>query len=545
MTQTRTLNDKPQAGVQILHVGRRVATNLYESLRRTRPRTRQDLKNYVKVFLNINVPDTPICPEHNSPMDYLWHSFAADFPAEFRIENEECGIVNEHRTPSTEQITRGRRQATANAQRNTIYDIRYTNNDAVVWANRTGGKTELAAVATLLDCIFKPGCQVRILAGSGEQAGRMYEYLTQFVHNGFDEFLAGPVRKTKCKFVNGSAVEVLTQSPTSVRGQHVQKLRCDEVELFDEDVFAAAKFTTHSTKGIASAMEMISTMHRPYGLMHKIVSSAGQFATPVFKWCIWEVIERCADRNCSQCPLWGDCQGKAKNAAGYLKIDDCITQMRRSSRACWEAEMLCKRPSLENVVFDEFDPAVHMQPVDYNPNLPLYRTLDFGFVNPFVCLWIQVDEAGTVRVIDEYVRARATIDVHAEEMKTRTPCPEEKVAGTFCDPAGAGSNDVTGTSTVRELRTLGINTRYRRSTIAEGIELVRRAIRDGAGKSTLVISPRCPRLIEALQCYHYPDPPGGASELPLKDGLYDHSIDALRYFFVNYQHSRKTSSRRY
>jgi len=219
--------------------------------------------------------------------------------------------------------------------------------------------------------------------------------------------------------------------------------------------------------------------------------------------------------------------------------------MRRSSRAGWEAEMLCIKPSLDNVVFSEFDPAVHVRPVDYDPNLPLYRTLDFGFINPFVCLWIQVDHEGVVRVIDEYVRSRATIDVHAEQIKGRTPCTEEQVTATFCDPAGAGSNDVTGTSVVRELRALGIVTRFRRSSILEGIELIRRAIRSGDGSSTLVISPRCPRLIEALECYHYPDAGTAFGELPFKDGVYDHPIDALRYFFVNATHSTKTTTRRY
>jgi phage terminase large subunit len=220
--------------------------------------------------------------------------------------------------------------------------------------------------------------------------------------------------------------------------------------------------------------------------------------------------------------------------------------MRRSSRAAWESEMLCIRPSLDNVVFGEFDPALHVRPVDYDPSLPLYRTLDFGFVNPFVCLWLQVDHEGTVRVIDEYVRSRVTIDVHAAEVKSRTPCPEERVAATFCDPAGAGPNDITGTSAVRELRGFGITTKYRRSTILEGIELIRRAIRCGDGKNSLVISPNCPRLIEALQGYHYPDAaqtPGG--ELPLKDGVYDHPIDALRYFFINRQHGTPTTTRRY
>ncbi len=208
--------------------------------------------------------------------------------------------------------------------------------------------------------------------------------------------------------------------------------------------------------------------------------------------------------------------------------------------------MLCIKPSLENVVFAEFDPAVHVRAVDYDPNLPLYRSLDFGFVNPFVCLWIQVDADGLVRVFDEYVRSRATIDVHAEQVKTQTPCPEERVTATFCDPAGAGQSDITGTSVVRELRGLGIATRYRRSGLLEGIELIRRAIRSGDGTSSLVISPRCPRLIEAMQCYHYPDSGrAAAGELPLKDGLYDHPIDALRYFFVNHNRTDQATTRRY
>jgi hypothetical protein len=442
-------------------------------------------------------------------MDYLWHSFSADFV----------------------DVSHSKRNLQPNA-------------DAVIWANRAGGKTELAAVATLLDCIFKPNCQVRILGGSGEQATRMYEYLTVFLRSGLEHLLAGPVLKSKCWFKNGSAVEVLTQSPTSVRGQHIQKLRCDELELFDEDVFAAAKFTTQSSQNITAAMELISTMHRPYGLMQKVVSSAPHIGTPVFKWCIWEVIEKCVDRNCTRCPLSDDCQGRAKRADGYLRIDDCIAQMRRASRAGWEAEMLCKRPSRENVVFARFDPDIHVQSVDYDPNLPLYRALDFGFVNPFVCLWIQVGTDGDVHVIDEYVRSRATIDVHADEIKKRTPVAEEQVAATFCDPAGKSVNDVTGTSTVRELRTLGISVRSRRSSILEGIELIRRAVRSGSGQSTLIISSRCQRLIEAMQCYHYPHS-NATGELPLKDGLYDHPIDALRYFFVNYSHRSKTTTRRY
>jgi hypothetical protein len=486
---------------------------IYQALRQTRPANRRDLKNYVEVFLHLSIPDKKICPEHNPPLDYLWHSFNTDF--------------------SSNQISSLKHQ-----------EARIENADCIVWANRAGGKTELAAVATLLDCIFKPNCQTRILAGSGEQSFRLYEYFLSFLKDGFEKFLSAPARKERCTFANGSNVEVLTQSATSIRGQHTQKLRCDEVELFVEDVFNAAKFTTQSKDGILAAMEVISTMHRPYGLMQKLVADARKFDVPIFKWCIWETIEKCKDRSCSRCPLWQDCQGKAKHANGYLKIDDIITQMRRSSRAGFESEMLCLRPSLENAVFAEFDPAVHVKPVDYDANLPLYRSLDFGFINPFVCLWIQVDDEGTVRVIDEYIRSRATIDTHAQQITARTPCPETNVAATFCDPAGAGVNDITGTSAVRELRARNIKVRYRRSSILEGIELIRRAVRSGDGRSKLVVSPRCAKLIEALRCYHYPES-NAPDELPLKDGLYDHPIDALRYFFVNHDSRRTIIARKY
>ncbi|MEN6384424.1 MAG: terminase family protein [Phycisphaerales bacterium] len=476
---------------------------IYQSLQtliNNRPPTSADLEHYLSTYLHINIGNTKICPDHDSPLDYLWHSFNSDFDGS-------------------------------------------STGDCILWAPRGGGKTYLAAIATLLDSIFKPQCKTRILAGSQEQAQRMYEYFMSFVHDGFDDFLVKE-QKNKCRFSNGSNVQVLTQSMASIRGSHIHKLRCDEVELFKPQIFNAAKFTTKSNNGIVASMETLSTMHQPFGIMHDLVNNAQENGTKIFKWCVWEVIENCkADRNCSRCPLNSDCMGKAKNASGYLKIDDVITQMRRTSRAAFESEMLCLRPSLENVVFAEFDPDLHIAPVEYNPDLPLYRTIDFGFVNPFVCLWIQVDSSGTIRVIDEYVQSRRTIDAHADEIKFRKPYNENKVIMTFCDPAGAGVNDVTGTSPVSSLKAAGIKLRYRKSQILNGIELIRKALKTGERKSNFLVNPRCGRLIEAMQSYHFP--PTGSLEIPQKDGIYDHPIDALRYFFINYNFPNAAKTRKY
>jgi len=462
------------------------------------PTNRNELKRFVRSNLSVRIPDRRICREHSSPMDYLWHAFSA------------------------------------------------RKRDCIVWANRAGGKTYLAALATLLDCIFRQEFHIRILGGSKDQSAMMYQHFLSFLVPSFSDLLAGQIRKTSCHFSNGSSVQILTQSERNVRGQHVQRLRCDELDLFDRDVFNAAKFITESKGKHRGGMELLSTMHRPYGLMQEQVDKARSTmdgsSVAVFKWCVWEVVEKCRDRNCSACPLWCDCGGKAKKANGYLAIDDCLDFQRRSSRSAWECEMLCLRPSRENVVFADFNVRSHVRSFDYDPNLPLYRAIDFGYVNPFVCLFIQVDKFGIVRVVDEYVARTRTVSSNAQQVIKRTRVMEERVAATFCDPSGAARNDIDGSSAVKELRSSGIRVKYRKSSIHEGIELIRRQLLSGDGLSRLIISNNCPRLIEAMECYHYPDQPG---ELPVKDGVYDHPIDALRYFFVNYFRKGKTGSRPY
>ena len=84
--------------------------------------------------------------------------------------------------------------------------------------------------------------------------------------------------------------------------------------------------------------------------------------------------------------------------------------------------------------------------------------------------------------------------------------------------------------------------RYRASRISEGIEAIRHALRPASGEARLLIDPRCRGLIAALRAYRYPD---GGGENPHKDGVHDHPIDALRYYFVNTQAREAVRVRRY
>jgi hypothetical protein len=411
-------------------------------------------------------------------------------------------------------------------------DFKKGRHDCIVWANRAGGKTFLAAIATLLDALFKPGCQVRILGGSASQSSLMYQYIQGFLNLGFADYLEDEALKTKCRFANGSGVEILTQSATSVRGQHVQKLRCDEVELFDADVYEAAKFTTISTKDIKASMELLSTMHRPYGLMSKAVERAAKSGSRVYKWCIWETIERCKRRSCGDCPIRDDCGGLAHHACGYVPVDDVIAIASRSSLSSWKSEMLCRQPSRDNLVFPEFDAERCVKPAPPLYDGCLYQSIDFGYVNPFVCLWIMKRRDGATHVIDEYCHRRRTIMANALAVSNHAMIPQSDIMATYCDPAGKQADDITGSNAIREMGSIGFRMRYRASRITDGLELIRRDLLTAAGETKLYIDPRCVNLIEALSSYHYSEGerPG---ELPEKDGLYDHPIDALRYYYVN------------
>lgn len=89
--------------------------------RLVRPLDREGLRRWVGLYAGMHLPLAGVCERHGTPLDYLEHVF-------FEKEGE-----------------------------------------AVVWACRGGGKTMVGAVATLLDLLFKPGCQVRIIGGSREQ----------------------------------------------------------------------------------------------------------------------------------------------------------------------------------------------------------------------------------------------------------------------------------------------------------------------------------------------------------------------------------------
>ncbi|MEC9373938.1 MAG: hypothetical protein VYC34_08845, partial [Planctomycetota bacterium] len=469
------------------------------AIRDVRPETPEQLHRWLSLVLNLSIPAAPLIPSHSAPFHYLCHAFFEDKP------------------PSIPR-------------------------DCVVWAPRAGGKTFLGALATALDLLFKPGIEVRILAGSLEQSTRMHDHLRALFHSPLlSPFLDGPVTRRRLRLTNGSTAhqrsvaELLAQSETSVRGARPQKLRCDEVELFKPEVWRAAQLMprTRNCGGITAhaAVECFSTLHKPVGLMADLVASChpdaeGGPARTLFRWSVIDVLENCPPhRDCKTCPLLEDCDSRAKEARGHITIEDAIAMKRRVSNDTWQSEMLCIRPARQDLVFPEFNPELHVVHDDPPPTsgVPLCA-MDFGFRSPAVILWANLDDDGVLRILDEHVRGGVPIQRHIETLRA---APWPRPAWIAIDPAGTQTSDQTATSNAAILRRASYSLRIRRLPLHHGLSAIRARLDPAAGGPTLFIHARCKKLIAAFQQYRWP-PENPFASNPVKDGA-DHPIDALRY----------------
>lgn len=178
-----------------------------------------------------------------------------------------------------------------------------------------------------------------------------------------------------------------------------------------------------------------------------------------------------------------------------------------------------------------------------------YLGMDFGWSSPTAALFIQVNPADdNVYIFDEIGVTETTIHEMAKLIRAKNyrhwsyqalfsreygPEPTADPDKIFCDPAGDARSEALGTSSARELRELGFHVSYKNNRpgiIAEGLGIIRKWMLN----KKLWIHPRCINLTQAFEMYRYPEPKHGIqSEAPLKDGISDHWIDALRYFFLN------------
>lgn len=170
-----------------------------------------------------------------------------------------------------------------------------------------------------------------------------------------------------------------------------------------------------------------------------------------------------------------------------------------------------------------------INPIELEPYWRTFRSIDYGYINPFACLWFAVSHDGITYVIDEHYEAGKGLGSHAEALKRRKWVADY----TYIDPsANAHSREKNGIpySVVMELNDLGILC-IPASKSDRNVGISRVGELFNADK--IKIFKNCVNLIRELQDYRWKDATDlsvNAPEEPVKRN--DHACDALRYFIM-------------
>lgn len=188
----------------------------------------------------------------------------------------------------------------------------------------------------------------------------------------------------------------------------------------------------------------------------------------------------------------------------------------------------------EGAVYDEFDSRVHViDPFPIQLEWPRYRSIDFGYSNPFVCQWWARDDDGRLYLYREIYRTETLVEDHAEEIKQLGA--GERIQRTWAD------HDAEDRAT---LHRRGIMTTAARKDVSPGIQAVKRRLAlAGDGKPRLYFvrnavvgqdaalreAKRPCSTLEEFDSYVWPASREGRAEKeePIKDS--DHGMDAMRY----------------
>lgn len=197
--------------------------------------------------------------------------------------------------------------------------------------------------------------------------------------------------------------------------------------------------------------------------------------------------------------------------------------------------------SAEGTIYeDSWDPKRNIvKPFPIPAEWPRFLSIDFGFVHPFVCLWIAQDPDGRLYIYRQIYKTRTLVEDHAKEIKRVSRWGEK--GGDPLPRAIICDHDAEDRATLE--RHLGLYTVPAHKTVSDGIQATASRFRDaGDDKPRIMIFRDCvvekdkdladakrPTATEEEPETYVWDTRQGMKrgEQPLKED--DDGMDALRY----------------
>lgn len=196
-------------------------------------------------------------------------------------------------------------------------------------------------------------------------------------------------------------------------------------------------------------------------------------------------------------------------------------------------------------VFQAFDRKYHVskEPLVFNPRLPLFRSWDFGWRGTAVIIGQDDTERKQMRILREFFYERTLLDTIAIDVLNQCWQLWRDIEWyDYMDPAGVQKR-VEGPSAYDILTGKGLRPKGYKSTIEFGLSIIEQQLklltyrRDSVDveyvKPGFIIDPSCRHLINAFVSGYCNEKDAPVDVIrPVKDGFYDHLMDALRYAMV-------------
>jgi len=182
--------------------------------------------------------------------------------------------------------------------------------------------------------------------------------------------------------------------------------------------------------------------------------------------------------------------------------------------------------AFEGLVYPNFRRDLHCKDLEIKAGWTWARSIDYGYTNPFVCLWGAIDEDKRLYIVDEHYRSKMLIREHAMAIRHRIG----NYAFTVADHDAQDN---------AEMAACNVMTRPAQKDILVGIQKVMARFEPaGDGRPRLFISPRCGNLLRELGMYRWTQTKEGRNdkEEPVKEN--DHAMDALRYMVMEFDNER-------
>lgn len=239
-----------------------------------------------------------------------------------------------------------------------------------------------------------------------------------------------------------------------------------------------------------------------------------------------------------------DSSGSTPATLKGLKIDPEIASLARDlTQEAFLQEIGADFSEYTGRVFKEWDEEIHVRNLGYSPSLPVYLATDYGWTNPNVGLFIQVDKWDNVYVLSEYYERGRTEQEFADDLKNGTMHPDhkwlsDKATLLFPDPEDPGASNVLARTLRLNIRpNTGGERKNRINAIRKWLKVqnLHLPLEHPERLPKLFIDRSCVNTIREMEAYRYPENKRDVTnnpEDPVKKD--DHTPEALGRFFAGH-----------